>query len=86
MMFEVGNDEVHSIVSKMMISREFHAGWDQPTETIVLCRVEPSSLQVLALHFAGKVAGPVDTSVRLLDTQSGGDDYRDQYWKGSDSD
>jgi translation initiation factor 3 subunit C len=86
LMFEMSKNEVHSVVSKMMISRELYASWDQPTETIVLRRVEPSSLQVLALQFAEKAAGLVDANERLLDSQSGGDGYRDQYWKGGDGD
>jgi translation initiation factor 3 subunit C len=43
-MFEMGKNEVHSVVSKMMIARELYASWDQPSETSVLCRVESSSL------------------------------------------
>jgi translation initiation factor 3 subunit C len=82
LMFEMGKNEVHSVVSKMMISRELYASWDQPTETVVLRREEPSSLQTLALQFAEKAAVLVDANERLLDSQSGNDGYRDQYWKG----
>jgi translation initiation factor 3 subunit C len=67
-MFEMAKNEVHSVVSKKMISRELYASWDQPTETLVLCRVEPRSLQVLALQFAEKVAGLVGANEHLLDS------------------
>jgi translation initiation factor 3 subunit C len=82
-MFEMTKNEVHSVVSKMMINRELYASWDQPTETIVLRKVEPSSLQVLALQFAEKAAGLVEANERLLDIQSGSYVYKDD-WKGGD--
>jgi translation initiation factor 3 subunit C len=80
-MFEMSKSEVHSVVSKMIINRELYASWDQPTETIVLRKVEPSSLQVMALQFAEKASGLVEANERLLDSQSGAYGYRDEYWK-----
>ncbi|EEC45299.1 predicted protein, partial [Phaeodactylum tricornutum CCAP 1055/1] len=70
-MFEMSKSEVHSVVSKMIINRELYASWDQPTETIVLRKVEPTSLQVMALQFAEKASGLVEANERLLDSQSG---------------
>lgn len=84
-MFEMSKNEVHSVVSKMMIHRELHASWDQPTETIVLRKVQPTGLQVLALEFAEKAAGLVEANERLLDAQTGGYGYgKEDQWKGSD--
>lgn len=82
LMFEMTKNEVHSVVSKMMINRELYASWDQPTETIVLRKVEPSSLQLMALQFAEKAAGLVEANERLLDAQSGTYGYKEDHWKG----
>ena len=76
-MLGLSKNEVHSIVSKMMINRELHASWDQPTDTIVLRKVEASSLQILALQFADKAAHLVETNERLLDTKTGNFNFRD---------
>ncbi len=56
-MFGMPKSTAHSIISKMMISGELHGSWDQPTETVVLQKVEPTRLEVLALQFADKVGG-----------------------------
>ena len=84
-MFEMSKNEVHSVASKMMINRELYASWDQPTETIVLRKVEPNSLQVMALQFAEKAATLVEANERLLDAQSGNFGYKDDYWKSGDN-
>jgi translation initiation factor 3 subunit C len=81
-MFELNRTEVHSVVSKMMINREIFASWDQPTETIVLRKIEPTSLQLLALQFAEKAAVLVEANERLLDAKSGSYGYKEDYWKG----
>jgi len=85
-MFDLNKNEVHSIVSKMMINRELHASWDQPTDTIVLRKVEASSLQMLALQFAEKAANLVESNERLLDTKTGNFHFRDNEgnWKHGD--
>lgn len=82
-MFDLSKNTVHSVVSKMMINRELYASWDQPTETVVLRKVEPSQLQILALQFAEKAAGLVEANERLLDAKYGTYGYKDSEWKGS---
>jgi translation initiation factor 3 subunit C len=82
-MFEMGKNEVHSVVSKMMINHDLIASWDQPTGTIVMRKVEPSALQVLALQFAEKAASLVDANERLLDAKTGNYGYKDgDNWRG----
>eukprot|EP00696_Hemimastix_kukwesjijk_P012527 gnl/Hemi2/25765_TR8666_c0_g2_i1.p1 gnl/Hemi2/25765_TR8666_c0_g2~~gnl/Hemi2/25765_TR8666_c0_g2_i1.p1 ORF type:complete len:872 (-),score=362.83 gnl/Hemi2/25765_TR8666_c0_g2_i1:108-2456(-) len=74
-MFELPNNQIHSIVSKMMLNQELHASWDQPTSCIIMHRVEPTRLQNLALQFAEKA------TIFLEQKPSGGkggwQDYRD---------
>lgn len=83
-MFDMTKNEVHSVVSKMMINRELFASWDQPTETIILRKVEPTSLQVMALQFSEKISGLVEANERLLDAQTGSYGYKDEHWKDDD--
>eukprot|EP00585_Thalassiosira_rotula_P007583 CAMPEP_0196148232 /NCGR_PEP_ID=MMETSP0910-20130528/27293_1 /TAXON_ID=49265 /ORGANISM="Thalassiosira rotula, Strain GSO102" /LENGTH=1019 /DNA_ID=CAMNT_0041410875 /DNA_START=161 /DNA_END=3222 /DNA_ORIENTATION=+ len=82
-MFEMGENEVHAVVSKMMINRDLIASWDQPTGTIVMRKIEPSALQILALQFAEKAASLVDANERLLDAKTGNYGYKDgDNWRG----
>jgi len=74
-MFDLTTNVVHSLVSKMVISEELHASWDQPTGSIIMHRVEPTKLQYLALQFAEKAAVFVENNERLLDTRTGGYGY-----------
>ncbi|KAH8099181.1 hypothetical protein JL720_2165 [Aureococcus anophagefferens] len=76
-MFQLPKNVAHGLVSKMMINRELKGAWDQPTETIVLHRLEPSPLQALALHYADKAAALVESNERLLDARAGGHGYKD---------
>ena len=78
-MFEMDKNDVHSVVSKMMINRDLIASWDQTTGTIVMRKVEPSALQVLALQFAEKATSLVDANERLLDAKTGNYGYKDDW-------
>ena len=55
-----------------MVAEELRASWDQPTSTVVMERLEPSNLQLLALQFAEKAAVFVENNERLLDSRLGG--------------
>ncbi len=78
-MFEMSKNEVHSVVSKMIINRELLASWDQPTETIVLRKAEPSPIQMMALQYSEKAVHLVEANERLLDSFSG---RKDDQWRG----
>ncbi|CAM9978269.1 unnamed protein product, partial [Discosporangium mesarthrocarpum] len=53
-MFALEKRRAHSIISKMMLNQELYGSWDQPTETVVLRKEDPNTLQMLALKFADK--------------------------------
>lgn len=64
-MFDLDKSTVHSIVSKMIINEELMASLDEPTQSIVMHRTEPSRLQGLALQMAEKINYLVDQNVRV---------------------
>ncbi|XP_044260087.1 eukaryotic translation initiation factor 3 subunit C [Tribolium madens] len=70
-MFELEKAVVHSIISKMIINEELMASLDDPTQTVVMHRSEPSRLQSLALQLADKINNFVDSNERILETKQG---------------
>lgn len=64
-MFDLKKSTVHSIVSKMIINEELMASLDEPTQSIVMHRTEPSRLQSLSLQMAEKINYLVDQNVRV---------------------
>lgn len=64
-MFDLDKSTVHSIVSKMIINEELMASLDEPTQSIVMHRTEPSRLQGLSLQMAEKINYLVDQNVRI---------------------
>jgi translation initiation factor 3 subunit C len=76
--FSIPESDAHAIVSRMLLSNELHACWDQPTATLAVQRTEPSKLQFLSLQFAEKTAQFVEANELLLDTRSS------SYWVNRD--
>lgn len=70
-MFELGRATVHSIISKMIINEELMASLDEPSQTVVMHRTEPTRLQSLALQLADKVATLVESNDRVLELKQG---------------
>ncbi|XP_057214357.1 eukaryotic translation initiation factor 3 subunit C isoform X1 [Triplophysa rosa] len=70
-MFQLELPMVHSIISKMIINEELMASLDQPTQTVVMHRTEPTSLQNMALQLAEKLGGLVENNERVFDLKQG---------------
>ncbi|XP_063048781.1 eukaryotic translation initiation factor 3 subunit C isoform X4 [Engraulis encrasicolus] len=70
-MFELELATVHSIISKMIINEELMASLDQPTQTVVMHRTEPTPLQNMALQLAEKLGGLVENNERVFDLKQG---------------
>ncbi|KAK3827447.1 MAG: eukaryotic translation initiation factor 3 subunit 8 N-terminus-domain-containing protein [Benniella sp.] len=69
-MFELPLTTVVSIVSKMVWNEELSASIDQVSNVVVLHHVEPSKLQSLALAFAEKASGFVESNEKLLEART----------------
>ncbi|XP_006009999.1 eukaryotic translation initiation factor 3 subunit C [Latimeria chalumnae] len=70
-MFQLELTTVHSIISKMIINEELMASLDQPTQTVVMHRTEPTSLQNTALQLAEKLGNLVENNERIFDVKQG---------------
>lgn len=55
----------------MIINEELMASLDDPTETVVMHRSEPSRLQALAMQFVDKVTNLVDVNEKIFDMKQG---------------
>ncbi|KAF4085346.1 hypothetical protein AMELA_G00117130 [Ameiurus melas] len=69
--FQLELPMVHSIISKMIINEELMASLDQPTQTVVMHRTEPTCLQNMALQLAEKLGGLVQNNERVFDLKQG---------------
>ncbi|XP_023319384.1 eukaryotic translation initiation factor 3 subunit C-like [Trichogramma pretiosum] len=76
LMFELERSTVHSIISKMIINEELMASLDEPSETVVMHRSEPSRLQSMALQLTDKVNNFVDSNERIFEMKQG--NFRNQ--------
>jgi translation initiation factor 3 subunit C len=90
-MFDLPAARVHSIVSRMMLSMELAAVWDQPTSCILMQRTARTKLQDMARELADRTAAFVDVNERSLSAathEDGGDStehrtYGTRRWTGS---
>lgn len=68
-MFNLPKMKVHSIISKMIINEELMASLDDPSETVVMHRSEPSRLQALSMQLADKITNLVDANERIFEAK-----------------
>merc|ERR1719350_510091 len=80
-LFELEVNNVHALVSKMIINEELMASMDQPSQCIVMHKSEPSRLQSIALQLSDKVSQLVENNERLLE-QRGQGGWQNRNWEG----
>ncbi|XP_055325708.1 eukaryotic translation initiation factor 3 subunit C [Sitodiplosis mosellana] len=75
-MFDLALPKVHSVISKMIINEELMASLDDPTDTVVMHRSEPSRLQALSMQLVDKVTNLVDANERIFEVKQGTNFYQ----------
>jgi hypothetical protein len=66
--FEIEKGSARRTVSRMIFNKEISGAWEhEPSETLVLHKVDPSSLQIITQQVAEKVAMLVESNERMLD-------------------
>ncbi|KAI1292027.1 Eukaryotic translation initiation factor 3 subunit C [Halotydeus destructor] len=71
-MLDLEKAVVHSIISKMTTNEELMTSLDEPTQTLVMHRTEPSRIQGLALQMADKINILVEQNERLWELKQMG--------------
>jgi len=61
-MFQLEENVVHSIISKLIINDELLASWDQPSGSLLFHSVDPNPLQLQALNFSDKIIVLLDNA------------------------
>lgn len=70
-LFELPKPRVYAIVSKMIIQEELSATLDEPTDSIIMHRVEPSRLQLLALNLTDKLSQLAENNEQIIEPRGG---------------
>lgn len=74
-LFELDKKQVHSVISKMIIEEELSATLDEPTDCLMMHRVEPSRLQMIALNLTDKLQQLADNNEQILEPRTGRSGY-----------
>ncbi|RDD44309.1 Eukaryotic translation initiation factor 3 subunit C [Trichoplax sp. H2] len=70
-MFGMESSDVYRTISKMIMNDELQASWDEPTETLMMHKCEPTKLQNLAIQIADKIYALADTNEKILHERHG---------------
>ncbi|TKR93213.1 hypothetical protein L596_007709 [Steinernema carpocapsae] len=86
-LFSLPKETVHAVISKMIIQEELSATLDEPSDCLMMHRIEPSRMQLLALHLSEKLSSLAESTEQIVEPRSGRQNYSTGYYmKGQGED
>jgi len=83
-LFQADPVDARRTICKMICDKQINGAWDfSPEETLILYKVEPTTLQSLSSQLADKISQLVESNERLIDPLFGVYGYKDE-WQGRD--
>uniref|UniRef100_A0AC34FJ45 PCI domain-containing protein n=1 Tax=Panagrolaimus sp. ES5 TaxID=591445 RepID=A0AC34FJ45_9BILA len=73
--FELPKQRVYSIISKMIIQEELSATLDEPTNCLIMHRIEPTRLQIAALSLTDKLGQLTENNEQIIEPRGTGRGY-----------
>jgi len=74
-LFQLDTQRIYAIISKMIIQEELSATLDEPTDSLIMHRMEPSRLQLLALAYTEKLTQLADSNEQMVEPRFGRANY-----------
>lgn len=69
-MFDLDQEVVHSLISKMIIAGDIHATWDDNSKCCLINHTEPTDLQKLAIKLAENLTTAVEQNEMMLNMKN----------------
>jgi|UniRef100_A0A914Q7M2 translation initiation factor 3 subunit C len=73
--FELPKQKVYSVISKMIIQEELSATLDEPTNCLIMHRIEPTRLQIAALSLTDKLGQLTENNEQIIEPRGTGRGY-----------
>ncbi|KAK0424319.1 hypothetical protein QR680_008607 [Steinernema hermaphroditum] len=79
-LFALPKETVHAVISKMIIQEELSATLDEPSDCLMMHRIEPSRMQLLAVHLSEKLSSLAEATEQIVEPRSGRQNYSTGYY------
>ena len=81
-MFDMEESLARKMISRMIFNKDISAAWDNPSNILIIYKLDPSPIQTLSQTVVEKVSLLMESNERILDPLVGVYGYKDDWTRG----